>query len=331
MLWLSPEILDSLLWSAAGLVAAWVFLPPLFTMLGQTRVTLTVVGGPESVEPTDDDPQYGDLFGRLSALGFEPLGSRVETGWFFNQHWVKSFPVGRILATPERDCFVSLFRLFHGDPWRVAFSTLLNDGSLVQTANQMVKVVIDHQGYFRWGCPSPDLGEVLRQHHLTVEDYRASHGLGFAAPCGMEAICDAMRRHSERYLRSQGLVNGFKHLQTPLVLLVMLLGGWTVYFGYTPWALPIGVILCGVGYQALLPFSVRDASRRLREEDQERGLAYHWAQRRRAAGRNACASALDQDIQRERSRTLPSDAITSSGDPQWDNDRITGDSGPPRR
>ena len=144
----------------------------------------------------------------------------------------------------------------------------------------------------------------------------------------MEAICDAISRASESHLRSKGLVNGFKHLQTPLVLLAMLIFGWAYYFNFTPWTLPIGVILVGVAYQALLPFSLRAAARQLREQDQEQGLAYHWAQRRQSAGRNARNGSPSQGVTSDRLRTPSSDAITTPGEPEWSDDRIIGDASP---
>ena len=311
-----PEFVESLLWCVAGVVMVWVCMPMLLMMLRQTQVTFAVLGGPESARPTGDDAQYADLFERLSDLGFEPLGSRSEIGWFCNGHWYKKFPPGRIFATPERDVFVSLFRIFPGHPWRLAFSTVFTDGALVMTANQMPNFRIDLPDYLRWGDPTPDLAELLRLHREAAEDFSRDRGRTVAAP-DLEGVCQTICRHSERHLRHKGLEMGLNGLTTPLVFVGMIAFGAGYYFGFDRWTLPAAVALGGVAYSLLRPYAVRDAAQRQAAQDRETGLAHHWARRRQAAGR----------VPPERPRT-PSGGVAAPPPRAWDDGRITRDPRP---
>jgi hypothetical protein len=317
-----PEWVEMLLWCVAGLSIAWVCLPMLLAMLGQTRCAILLAGGPETLQPTDADPDYADLFDWLHELGFEPLGSRVEIGWFLPHRWYRAGLPGRIFATPGRDCFTSLYRLFRGDTWRVTFCTVFTDGALVMTANQMVKLRIEQEGYLRWACPSSDLAEVLQRHRETVEDYRADSGRTVAA-LDLEGICEAIRHHSEQYLRKQGPALAMKSLPNALVFFGVFTVPIGLMLGFHHWAVPIAVGLGAVGYTAFLPYALRSGTAKIREQDRERELEYHWARRRREARRLREGLRLP-----EAPRTPPSDAITPPSQPEWSDDRIKGDSGP---
>ncbi len=306
---------ESLLWCMAGLMLAYIFLPFLFMMLGQSRVTFVILGGPESAQPDDDEPRSAELYEWLRDLGFEPLGSRREIGWFAG-HWYKRHLPGRIWATPGRDCFVSLYRLFPEERWRLAFSTVFDDGSVVQTANQMTQLRIEESDYLRWACPSPDLGEVLRQHRLAAEEFAAGRGRVVAAP-DLPEMLERLCHHSERYLRKQGPTQGLNALKLPLVLFVVAIAGSTYYFDFGNWTAAAAVILAGAVYKLLLPSLRRGAARKLRDEDQERGLAQQWANRRRAAAR------VTSDAPR-----APSNIVAAPGRQTRDDDGFTRDPRP---
>ena len=297
-----PELIESLLWCAAGLMLAYLFLPMFFMMLGQTRVTFAVLGGPEAAQPTDNDPQYADLYERLRNLGFEPLGSRREIGWFANGHWYKRSLPGRIWATPGRDCFVSLYRLFPDEPWRLAFSTIFTDGSAVQTANQMTRLRIEEPDYLRQACPSPDLSEVLRQHRQTAEDFRATWGRVVAAPDLPEAL-ERLCHHSERHLRKIGPKLGLVIMQTPLFFLGVATCSVGSYFGFGNWTTAAALLLGGAIYKLAKPRLRRIAAENLRDEDRKRAFERQW-ERRRAAP--------------------PSRGITARNRTSGDDERITG-------
>lgn len=307
---LSPDLVESLFWCAAGVVMAWVCLPMLLMILRQTRVSYVVLGGPESAQPTDADPQYADLFERLRDLGFEPLGSRSEIGWFCNGHWYKKFPPGRIFATPERDVFVSLFRIFPGHPWRLAYSTVFTDGSFVMTANQMPGLRIELPDYLRWGDPTPDLADLLRMHRRVAEEFRIDRNRTVAAP-DLDGVCQTICRHSERHLRGKGVELGLNGLVQPLAFVGVLTFAAYYCFDFDRWTLPAVVALAALVYAVLKPFSVQDAARRQGAQDREAGLAEHWRRRRQDAGR----------VPSEHPRA-PSDGVALRSRPGWDDDRI---------
>jgi hypothetical protein len=277
-----PEFAETLLWCAAGLMLAYVFLPMLFMVLGQTRVTFAILGGPESAQPDDDDPKCAELYERLRQLGFEPLGSRREIGWFANGHWYKEYLPGCIWATRGRDCFVSLYRLFPDEPWRLAFSTAFADDSVVQTANQMTQLRINEPGYYRWACPATDLGEVLERHRQAVESFAASRNSEVAAPDLHKAL-ECLCRKSQAHLRKRAPSLVPTTVQPPLLLLLIASGAVGSYFGFGNWTTAVALVLGGAVYKFLLPYLRKDSARRLREQDQERGLAYQWARSRQRA------------------------------------------------
>jgi hypothetical protein len=316
---LAPEWAYGLLWCVAALAIAWVCLPKFLALLGQTRCAIAIVGGPGSLTPTDDDPDYADLFAWLHDLGFEPLGSRVEIGWFLPNHWHRAGLPGRIFATANRDCFASLYRLYRGDPWRVVFGTVFTDDSLVTTADQMANLRIEQEGYLRWAYPSRDLAEVLRQHYLAVEDYRAADRRTVDAP-NLEEICEAIRYHEERYIRKRAPDLVLKSLSTT----VMFLGAPAAFiglrFGMGYWAVPLGVVLGAAGYAAFIPYALRKGARILRERDQEQALANQWAKRREQARRGF----RDESLLPEAPRLSASEAITAPDRPAGSEDRFTG-------
>ena len=319
-----PEWAFFLLWGAAGLALAWAFLPKLFALLGQTRCAIVIVGGPDTLQPQNDDPNYADLFAWLHDLGFEPLGSRVEIGWFLPHHWRRAGLPGRIFATAKRDCFASVYRLYRGDPWRVTFGTIFTDGSLATTANQMANLRVEQDGYLRWANPSPDLAEVLRQHRLAAEQYRAAESRTVDTP-SLEEICESFRYHTERYLRRRGPDLAMKSFSNALMFLVapaVLLG---LEFDFSSWVVPLGVVLGAVGYAIFIPYALRRGAQVFRDQDEECALADQWAKRRRQARRGN----RDETLPPESPRLPPSDAIMSPDQSAGREGRFTGGARPP--
>ena len=310
---LLPEWAYWLLWGAAALGVAWVYLPKLLAMLGQTRCTIVIVGGPETLTPTDDDPDYADLFAWLHDLGFEPLGSKVEIAWFLPHHWYRRGLPGRIFATASRDCFASLYRLYRGDPWRVTFGTVFTDDSLITTADKMVNLRIEQEGYLRWAYPSRDLGEVLRQHYLAAEDYRAAEDRTVDTPT-LEEICETIRYHEERYIRNRSPDLVLKTLSNTLTFLGVpaLVMGW--WFGFGHWTVPLAVVLGAAFYSASIPYALRTGAHQFRERDQEHALATQWAKRREQARLDA----------RDKARLPVSEAIAPADRQMKKEDRFKG-------
>ena len=219
-------------------------------------------------------------------LGFQPLGSRREIGWFSSGHWYKKHLPGCIWATPGRDCFVSLFRLFPEEPWRLVFSTIFMDGSVVQTANQITRLRIDLPDYFRWACPATDLREVLEQHRWAAEKFAAGRNTQVAAPNLSEAL-QCLCSHSQRHLRQRGPQLALAAMQPPLLILLIASGAVGSYFGFGEWTTAAALILGGAAYKLLLPGLFKEAAQRLRDEDQERRQRDQWAKRRQDASNTA--------------------------------------------
>ncbi len=312
---LPPLTVESLLWGAAALVAVWIVGPLLLMALGLTRVGFRIVGGPEALEPAGDDPQYAYLFEQLRDLGFEPLGARQEIGWFSAQHWYKSFPPGRVFASRAGDCFVTLYRIFAGQPWRLSFHTVFTDGSLLSTANQMPNFRVDMPGYYRWAHVTADLADLLAMHREAAENYRADHRLTVASP-DLEGACAAVARASQRYLRSRGAALALAGLTAPVLIGVLLTALIGLKLGFDRWPTAAAFILAAVSCRVLLREGVRESAHKSWNEDRERGLAEQWQR-----DRDAALSGL--------SRGRPSDAVTPAEPRPSSDDRLTDD--PPRR
>jgi hypothetical protein len=284
---LPTEPFTLFLWGVSALAVVLVCAPMLLAVLGLTRVRIEPTGGPETAEPAGDDGQYADLFERLRDLGFQPLGSRVEIAWFYLFYWKRTSLPGRILATPQRDCFVSLYRLFHGDPWRVCYATILTDGTLVSTANQMERLRIDRPGYYRRGYLTDDLADLLRLHQDAVEGFRsADHTVDSPDLAG---YCQVSSDRTQEYLRANGSGQAFQCLQTALVPLAFfpLMAG--MFLGLQHWAVPFSIVAGAVAYKLLMPLTIRSGAQKIRQQEQESALAGRWAvaRRMRASGRPA--------------------------------------------
>jgi hypothetical protein len=253
-----------LLWGLGAAVAAWVCLPPLLGALGLTRFTVVSFEDSTPLEPRADDPHYEWVFQQLASVGFAPVGWRETRAWFFSGHWVKRFRA-RFFAPPGRDSYAVVYRLFPTDPWRVAYSSVLADGSLVQTANQMTSLVIAEDGYYRRGFDVPFLDELLRLHRSRLDEFAAA-GRPVARP-GLDEVCRVSVAHEERWSRGRGgsrewglfhTAAGF--VATPPVLAML-------YLGAGHWAVPLTLTLAGVGYAVLRPLTLRAGARQSREDD----------------------------------------------------------------
>jgi hypothetical protein len=275
-----PDAFTLALWGLAALVAAFTCLPMLLAILGFTRVQITPTGGPETAEPTGNDPGYADLYDRLRQLGFEPLGGRVEIAWFFMWYWRRRSLPGFVLAGPGGECFASLYHLYVGDPWRLCFSTVMTDGTLVSTANQIERLRIDRPGYYRRGYVTQDLGELLRLHEAAVADFRA-RGYDVARP-DLHEYCDVAARRTEEYLRESGKGKAAQCLATAAVAMGVL-GVTAALFqeALHRWVIPGAVLAGALLFQLLMPTTIRSGAQKISREEQEGTLASRWARARR--------------------------------------------------
>src|SRR5580765_5817586 len=166
---LTDEILTAL-WLAAGAVALWRLLPAVLNALGLTIQRGSIDDNAAALEPSGDDAEYVDLVNQLRRLGFEPVGKRTNTCWFFLHHWCRKFQ-SRIFIARQGDCIAVVYRLRTWDPRRLCFVTAFTDGAIVQTANQLEHFRIDEPEHLRWGLATPDRGLLLERHRETCRDF----------------------------------------------------------------------------------------------------------------------------------------------------------------
>ena len=302
----APDFFTLALWGVAALTVACVLLPMVLAILGFTRVQILPTGGPDDAVPTGDDPGYADLFDRLREMGFRPAGRRVEKGWFYLWYWCRTSLPGYLLVSPRGDCYASLYRLYRGDPWRLCFSTVLTDGTLVSTANQMERLRIDRPGYYRRGYVTQDLAELLRLHEDAVADFAARGGT--VATPDLKEYCDVAAQRTEEYLREKGKGQSFKCFYTALLLLGFCAAASGAWLGFDHWAVPAAVIGGGVLYMLLMPTTIRSGAQAIQRQEEESALANRWARTRRmrAMERAAREAGPDENIYpSERRRPSP--------------------------
>ncbi len=286
---MNPAALDLLtpaLWVAAALVAAGVCLPMLLASFGLTRLQIKTIAGPEAVESLDHDPRFtSDRCDRLRALGFEPTAVRVERRWFYFWQWVRTSLPSSTFARPGRDCFAVLFRIYRGDPWRLAFSTILTDGTLVATADQTGRLRIDRPGYWRCAYATEDVAELLDLHEQTVAGFRV-RGWTVATPT-LEEAREIGARRAEDYLRDVGQAKSLRRLRSALTDMALgaLAAGLVLGFGH--WAVPLAFMAGGLVYELVMAISLRAATERIRRQDQDDALGRRMSEARR--GRRAIA------------------------------------------
>jgi hypothetical protein len=262
---LTTDTLCTVLWGLAATAVAWVCLPNVMQLLGQTRFESETDEDAAAIEPTGDDPEYAALVADLRRLGFEPLGIRWTTGRFYCGHWVKTFR-SPTFATPRRDCFASVWRFFPNDPWRLGFLTAFTDGGLVESANQMESFKIQEERHWRWGFATPDRGELLGRHRELVEQYTAEHGCT-VDNTSLQRLGELLIEHEGRWFRKDAAVTALAQLGGTLVLIAAPALAVGSLVGWDGWLLPLavfgGTIRHVVGSIALF----RQAARQFRQED----------------------------------------------------------------
>jgi hypothetical protein len=251
------------LWGAAGLAAFLVCLPPLLQFLGLSRLVNRFDESPGTVEPTDDDPAYADIYRQLLALGLRPLGSCWEQYWFFNGHWTKAFH-HRVFGSRDRKCFACVYRLVSGEPVRVALATCFTDEALVWTANHFAEFRQLEEDHVRWGINTSDLAELLDSHRQVVEDFVA-HGHPVGDHDSLPLLAATLYTHNRRYIRGERH-SGLTHLKYAFFWLGIGPLVARTFFGLGNWVLPVAVI-AGAAAKALLEHAIHWEIRRLRARE----------------------------------------------------------------
>jgi hypothetical protein len=262
---LTTDTLCAVWWGVAATAVAWVCLPWLMQLVGQTQFASQADEDAAALAPGDDDPTYAALFRELHQLGFAPLGVRWTTCRFFSGHWVKTFRA-LTFVTAQRDCFAAAFRLFPGDPWRLAFLTACTDGGLVESANQMECFTIQEDGYWRWGFATPDRDELLRRHRELVEQYCAAGGCSVDHP-SLTQLGEVVTGHEARWYRKDAACTALGHLGSTLAVIALpaLALGYVV--GWDSWPVPLAVLVGTVRHVVMSIGLLRQASRQMRSED----------------------------------------------------------------
>src|SRR5438067_4743609 len=204
----------AVLWLGAGAVALWRLLPAVLNALGLTLWQGSIDGDAAALEPSGDDAEYDDLFTQLRLLGFEPVGRRSTTCWFFLHHWYRNFR-SRVFAARQGDCIALVYRLRAWDRWRLCFVTAFSDGAIVETANQMESFRIDEPDHLRWGLATPDRGLLLERHREACRDF-AGAGSRSVALLPAEEVSRLNRHHESRHHRKSHRWTGLKCVSNSL-------------------------------------------------------------------------------------------------------------------
>jgi hypothetical protein len=257
----------AVLWLVAGAVALWMLLPAVLTALGLTFRQDFLDDDAAALEPSGNDSEYEDLFTQLCRLGFEPVGRRSTTCWFFLIHWYRNFQ-SRVFAAPRGDGIALVYKLRAWDRWRLCFVTAFSDEAIVETANQMERLRIDEPDHLRWGLATPDRAFLLKRHREVCRDFAAA-GSRSVALLPTELVNQLLRHHSSRYQRKHRWI-GLIYMSIPLCCLGIGLLLVRLFAGTAPYLLPVSIIAWGFLWPAAEAFLFRAAARRSRAEDAHR-------------------------------------------------------------
>jgi hypothetical protein len=103
-------------------------LPAVLNALGLTYRQGHVDDQAAALEPSGDDAEYEDLFGQSRRLGFEPVGRRSNSYWFFLHYWYRNFQA-RVFAVRQGDCIALTYKLRAWDSCRLCLVTAFSDGA----------------------------------------------------------------------------------------------------------------------------------------------------------------------------------------------------------
>jgi hypothetical protein len=237
------------LWLGAGTVALWMLLPAVLNALGLTFRQSSIEENPSALEPVGDDAEYEELFAQLRRLGFEPIGKRTTTCWFFVHHWYRTF---RSLAFAARqgDAIALTYKLRPWDRWRLCFVTAFSDGAIVESANQMASFRIDEPAHLRWGLPTPDRALLLERHRAVCREF-AVEGSRSVARLPAEEVNQHIDHHESRSHRRRHRWTGLNLMAISLVFLGAALGLVYRFGGTAPYLLPVSIIAWGVLWPAV--------------------------------------------------------------------------------
>jgi hypothetical protein len=258
----------ALLWLGAGAVAFWMIMPAVLNALGLTYWQGGIDDDAAALEPSGDDAEYQALFDQLRRLGFEPVGRRSNTYWFFLHHWYRNFQ-SRVFAVPQGDCIALTYKLRAWDPWRLCFVTAFSDGAILQTANQMESFRIDEPNFLRWGLATPDRALLLERHGEACRGFAAAGGRSIAVLPAHE-VNRLSRDHEARNHFKRHRWTGLKTMSTSLWGLGIVLALVSPWGETDPYLLPVGVIAWGLLWPFVHAHLFRASAAKFRADDASR-------------------------------------------------------------
>jgi hypothetical protein len=258
----------AVLWLAAGAVVLWRLLPAVFNALGLTLRRGSIDHDAAALEPSGDDAGYDDLFSQLRLNGFEPVGRRNSTFWFFLHHWYKTFQ-SRVFAAREGDCIALAYQLRAWDRWRLCFVSAFSDGAIVETANQMESFRIDEPDHLRWGLATPDRSLLLKRHREVCREF-AGAGSRSVARLPAEEVNRLIRYHEARHHLKSHRWTGLKSVSTSLWVLGIALLLLRQFAATAPYLLPVSIIAWGCLWPAIHASLFRAAAASFQAEDARR-------------------------------------------------------------
>jgi hypothetical protein len=198
----SPVDGSVVLWVLAGIGVLWLVAPIVAYHLGRTTIRNALFPEPERALPRRWDRSYARAFRELTALGFQPAGSTIETTWFMTpMNWRKQFPEVRWLVSPDGMTFVACYRLLAFEPVRFAVYSMNDRGGIVETASPGAKVSIDPGGADRRiEAPGLEGAALLARHQAEVASFCEARGWS-AVPTTLAQMVDRSTNVDRRIAR----------------------------------------------------------------------------------------------------------------------------------
>jgi len=165
-----------LLWIVAIAGTVWSLGPPLvYAIFGHGFLRFRAVDDPSLAQPDQHDAEAQYWVGELTKLGFRPVGIVKESCWFSHViHWVKHLEL-HMMVSADGKTWVSWYRHFDGDYFRVSLTTLTQNDGFVRTQFPGVGIVCNEEMAFkndyRQGTPEG----LLAEHQRYVGEFCDKH------------------------------------------------------------------------------------------------------------------------------------------------------------
>lgn len=253
---MSDATLTLLLWSATALLLGWTWIPAFVAGLGGARFHVEGSEDPTVLAPGSHETDYAAWCNRVTALGYEPLGTARMRISCHGPVWRYETPL-RIFHSRTKQAYAFVQKQPRPmDVWSLAmFATCWSDGSLLLTSNALEEKPTD-DAYAVQGMQTDDLAAVEAMHLATCDRMRAS-GKRPERDGSLDTLLTAIRRHSGQAARYVALKLGQTYLTTHGVVHVILSVPVVYVNGFGHWSLPLvnlifGALLAGGEHVAKL-------------------------------------------------------------------------------